>query len=220
MPDQTPAPSPAPAEPINTPSPDDALKSIASEFHVEEQAKSFTATPQPQQPNQVPFVVPDPVVDSAAYQAYAQALVQKSSQMENSIREATSKIDAFDQMFRQQKVDADVGHAVQVVNQKLKVDNDLVEALLNIEYNKNPSFKRIWENRDRNPDAYQKALGIVADKLSSKVQVRQDPQLMENVRAAKSAQQTMATMKPGNQEEVPDDPRAFDSWWHTKKRGY
>lgn len=219
MSDEKPAQSEAPAENTTSPSPEDSLSTIAKEFTVEEHAKQFTATPQtqqqqPSQPYQGQYV-PDPVVDQEGYKHWAMQQYQRSQQYESSMRDLSSKLTAIEQRFQQQEVDADVGRAVKTVNQKLKVDDDLAEALLNIEYNKNPSFKHIWDNRKKNPGAFDKALNVLSDKLYSKVQVRQDPQLAENVRAAQSSQRTMATTKQPNQTEEWDglSPREFDEKW-------
>ena len=224
MTDSTPAPSPAPAETSNTPSPDDSLKAIASEFTVEEQASQFTATPSVAPtpppapvyaPTPVPQHVPDPVTDQEGYRNWALAQSQRYQQLDTTLREVSSKMSAFDQRMQQQKIDADVDRAINIVNSKWKVDKDFAEIHLEHEYRKNPSFKRIWDNRDRNPEAFERALKVVADKRSSMFQIKQDPQIAENVRAAQSSQRTMATTKQQTQN---DDwanltPAEFDARW-------
>lgn len=219
MAEETPAPSPAPAETVSTPSPDDSLKAIASEFTVEEQARQFTATP-PAPQVQPQVYAPDPVTDSEGYKTWIAQQAQAQQQMMNALSQVSTEVQSFKQMQMQQKVNADVDRAVSIVNQKLKVDPDYAEALLNVEYSKNPSFKRIFDNREKNPLAYEKALNVLSDKLYSKVQVRQDPQLAENIRAAQSSQRTMATTKqPSPTEGVPDDPREFERWWRGQIQG-
>lgn len=230
MSDLNSAPSPAPAETVSTPSHDDSLKAIASEFTVEEQASQFTATPSVQSPApapayaptaQAPQYVPDPVTDQEGYKAWVMAQTQGYSRLDSAIRDVSNKINAFEQQTQQQKINADVDRAIEVVNKHWKVDRDLAEVHLEHEYRKNPSFKRIWDNRDRNPEAFEKALKVVAEKRSTMFQVRQDPQIAENVRAAQSSQRTMSTttkQRPGD--DAPDDPREFDAWWRTQARGY
>lgn len=224
-PNQT-APSPAPAEPVATPSPspDDALRSIASELTVEEQAKTFTATPtpayQPQfQPQQ--FYAPDPVTDSEGYKRYMAEQHQTGTQIRSALDTVLSEVQSFKQTFQQQKVNADVDRAVQVVNAKVKADPEVVEAMLNVEYTKNPTFKKIFDNRERNPIAFEKALGVIADKFAPKFQVRTDPQLVENVRAARSSQQTMATTKQISQNEEVGNMTdlEFQRWWQSQRQG-
>jgi hypothetical protein len=218
------APSPAPAETATQVNPDDALNSIASEISVEEQARTFTATPTVQHPvqHQVETFAPDPVTNPEGYKAYMQAVYQAQQSALSEMRNVSSKVTQFEQMFQQQKVNADVDRAVQVVNAKAKVDPDVVEAMLNVEYTKNPSFKKIFDNRERNPMAFQKALGVVGDKIASKFQIRTDPQIAENVRAAQASQRTMATTNKTN--DVMDqvgnmNDLEFQKWWQSQTRG-
>lgn len=223
MADPNSAPSPAPAETISTPSvsPDDALNSIASEISVEEQVKTFNATPPQPQFQPQPYA-PDPVTDSEGYRRWAAQQAQQFQSLDTTLREVSTKISAFEQAQQQQRINAEVDRAVEIVNQKAKVDPDVVEAMLNVEYTKNPSFKKIFDNRGRNPGAYQKALGVIADKISSKFQVRTDPQLAENVRAAQASQRTMSTTNKTNDqmEQLGSmNDLEFQKWWQTQIRG-
>lgn len=215
MSDQNSAPSPAPAETSATPSPD--LESIAREFSVEEQANNFTARPaQPQPQSQpAPLSIPDPVTDPDGYRAHVTYQTQLHQRLEGTLRELDTRFKTYEQTIQQQKVDADVDAAVKIVNQKLKVDPDLAEIALEREYRKDKNFKHIWDNRDRNRPAFERALGVLADKLIPKFAVRTDPQVAENVRAAKSSQQTMATTKEPNANEEWDNlsQREFDARW-------
>lgn len=229
MTDQNTAPSAAPAEPVATPSPspDDALRSIASELNVEEQAKTFTATPQTTQPLQVPqypfqqSYTPDPVTDQDGYKAWVTAQNQTAQHVLSTLQNVQTEVNSFRQIQQQQRVNADVDRAVEFVNSTVKVNPKLLEARLNLEYSENPSFRKIFDNRDKNQAAYQKALGVVRDKIASEFQVRTDPQLVENVRAARSSQQTMATTKQMSQnEEVGNmNDLEFQKWWQSQRQG-
>ena len=222
MTEQTAAPSPAPAETVNTPS---DLGDIAKEFNVEEQANQFTArpaqAPQPPVP-QAPIHVPDPVVDQEGYRAYVNQQAQQSQRLEGTLRELDTRLKTWEQTIQQQKVEADVDAAVKIVNQKLKVDPLLAEIALEKMYRSDKNFKHIWDNRDRNRPAFEKALNVAADKLSPMFSVRQDPQLAENVRSAKSSQQTMATTKQADENDEWGNlsPREFAEKWERTKRGY
>lgn len=224
MTESTPAQSAEPAETVSTPSP--SLEEISREFTVEEQAQNFTAQPQPQptqafQQVQAPQYTPDPVTDPEGYKQFVNYQRQVTTQLDGTLREVLNKVTSFEQRIAQQKLDADVDRAVQVVNKKLNVDKDLAEIALEKEYRSNPTFKKIWDNRDRNPEAFERALSVIADKWAPKFQVRQDPQLAENVRAAKSSQQTMATTKQQN----PNDewanltPEEFERKWSRMVHG-
>lgn len=219
--------SPAPAETTQTtqePS-TPSLEEISKEFSVDEQARQFQATPTvappvyqpPQQPPQ--FNVPDPVIDPEGYKRYVWRQEQLMSGVQSQTQQVLSKLNALEQERTQQKIDADVNRAVSKVNEQLKSDPELVEAMLEVEYRKNPTFKFIWDNRDRNPQAFDKALNAIAGKIGPKFQGRHDPQLTENQRAAQASQRTMATTQKTNElEDVARMSQAdFDQWWHRQK---
>lgn len=229
MEEKTTEQSQAPAETTpSTPSPDESLKSIASEFPVEEQAKQFTAQPQPQyqpqyqqpvyQPEQF---APDPVTNPEGYKMFMQAQWQQGQNAQTELRKLSEQFTNFQKTIEEQRTNAEVDAAVTSVNSKLKVDPTLAEALLNVEYKQNPSFKHIWDNRHKNPQAFKNALNVLGDKLHSKVQVRQDPQLAENVRAAQTSQRTMATTKTPTQTEGWDNlsDSEFQKKWQEMVRG-
>jgi hypothetical protein len=217
---QSNAPVPSEAPTPSTPTP--TLDDIAREFPIEEQARNFTAQPNyaPQPVIQPPaFHAPDPVTDPEGHKAFVHSQIMKNQQIESYIRDVGSKVSQWEQKMAQERLNADVDRAVARVNGKLKVDPQLAEAALEVEYKRNPTFQRIWDNRDKNPQAFQKALDVLSDKLAPMFQVRQDPQLAENVRAAQSSQRTMATTTHVKNE-APEDPREFAQWWERQRRGY
>ena len=226
MENQTPAQSNTPAE--NTAAPQPSLEDLSKEFSVEEQTRSFTAQPQPSyqpqyQPTYQPQApqIPDPVLNPDAYAQYVWQQNPLVSQLGNTVQEVTAKLQAFEQSQAQAKLEADVNRAVTKVNEKLKVDPMLAEAALEAEYRRNQTFKHIWDNRDRNPDAFNKALDVVANTLSSRFAVRADPQLLENQRAALSSQRTMATTPQANpaMDALRMSQPDFEQWWEQTKRG-
>ena len=219
--------------PVETPqeAPAPSLDEIANEFSVEEQANQFQAKPEPQQTvepsfqnqpnfqNQYDPGIPDPTYDPDGYTRYMMQNSQKLDQYGNVINGLVEKISSYEQQMVQQKVDADLSKAVEHINQKLNVEPDLAETALEIEYRKNPAFQKIWNNRDKNPAAFQKALDLVADKWTGKFATRTNDQLVENVRAAKTSQQTLAKSQPDDPyEDIADMSEGeFQSWWSKQK---
>jgi len=146
-------------------------------------------------------------------QAFAQNTVV------NELSGIKNEIETYKQQMAKQKLETDLGNAVKRVNEKLNVDPVMAEALLDIEYRKNPSFQKIWNHRDSNPAAFQKALDVIANKLAGTVATRTNDQLVENVRAAKTSQQALATAPKedpygdvGNMNEA-----EFNRWWSQQK---
>jgi len=219
------------AEPVETTTEDttESLDEIASSFNVEDQASQFQA--QPQQPAPAPEPqfnqyqnqsgIPDPISNPDGYDFYMQQQAQQSSQIQQTLNQLAEKVQGYEQQATQQKVDADVEKAVSVINSKLNVDPQMAEVAMEVEYRNNPAFKKIWDNRDKNPAAYNKALGVIADKWSSKFANKADPQLAENVRAAKTSQQTMANAPATDKDDEWSNlsPGEFALKWSQTKNG-
>ena len=73
-----------------------------------------------------------------------------------------------------------------------------MEIALGLKARRDPKFMSIYQNRHKNPAAWNAALGAVAGEIKSKVQFRQDSQLTENVIAAKEAGVNNYIVKPFN----------------------
>lgn len=205
---QTNPPSPAPAETV-APAPETpSLETIAKELSIEEQAKQFTTSVQPQyqpqyqsQPAYQPpqFQVPDPVTNPEGYNRFMAMQGQMVSGIDATLKTLHEKVSSWETRQLEQKVNQDVDRAVSKVNEKLKVEPMLAEIALEKMYRSDANFKRIWDNRDRNPQALEKALDVVSQKMQTMFNVRQDPQIAENLRAAQSAQRNMSTTKTQSQ---------------------
>lgn len=172
----------------------ESLDDIASGISVEEQANQFQAQPQPSVPSvePQPSNVPDPISNPEGYDFYMNQQAQQTDKINTTLNDLVTKVQGYEQQMTQQKVDADVVKAVSHLNEKLKVEPQMAEVAMEIEYRNNPSFKKIWDNRENNPAAFNKALDVIGDKWAGKFANQADPQLAENVRAAKTSQQTMA----------------------------
>ena len=72
-----------------------------------------------------------------------------------------------------------------------------MEIALGAEANRDNRFLTIWQNRQKNPQAYDQALKAFSSKLGKKFAMRVDPQIAENQRALKEAtSSTKATTAP------------------------
>lgn len=219
-------------EPVEAPSeaPAPSLDDIASEFNVEKEASNFQAQPAPQapayqdqnqyQPQENQFnQIPDPNYDPDGWNRFMQQQAYAQNNVVNDLNGIKNEIETYKQQMAQQKIEADLGKAVSHVNEKLNVDPKMAEVALEIEYRENPSFKKIWDNRDMNPAAFNKALDVIANKWTGKFATRADSQLAENVRAAKTSQQTMAsTPKEDPYADVANMSEGeFRQWWSKQK---
>lgn len=113
-----------------------------------------------------------------------------SGALESKLNELTSQLTELQQRQAQDQLDKDLNGAIDYVKTKggIDLDNEIVESYLEVKARKNPGLKSIWENRSTNPEALQKALDAIANEMSSKFSLKQDPELTKAQRAMKSAQ--------------------------------
>lgn len=218
--------SDAPVESQTTPDEpsEQTLEDIAKKYSIEDQTKSFTAQPVQQAPSQPApsyepqYRVPDPVVNQDEFTRF---LAQQNSQVNNNLREIAQTVTEMRKQQEQERLNAEVNKAVERVNTKLNIDPKYAEILLEKEYRDNKIFQRIWENRYANPKALDEALDVIANSATRVFQVKSDPQLVENQRAAKASQKTMAsTSKQSPNADVMDmNEQEFNQWWN-RNRGF
>lgn len=196
------------------------MEDISNEFSVEEQISNFQAQPE-REYNQQQSWTPDPISDPDAYSQYARQQADSLNKLNTTVKSLTDKLTAQEQSLAQQKIDADVQSAVATVNEKLGVDPKMAEIALEHQYRDDPAFKKVWDNRAQNPKAFQKALGLVADKLSNIFSVTQDHQLTQNQLAAKQSIKTMGKTAAvdKNSEWEGLSGADFDQKWNEMKRG-
>jgi hypothetical protein len=193
----------APAEP--------SLDDVYSKYNVEDTAQEFKAQPQAQpQPQSQPqpqaqpvqdqhIQIPDPTLDPTGHKAWAADQQRNLGALRQALRGVAGEIHK-DRIARAQAAEeADIKRAVDQVNEHLgesKLDPDVVEISLGAEARRDPRFLALWNNRAKNPKAYQEGMKAFSSKLAKKFAMRVDPQIAENQRALKEATSTKATTAP------------------------
>lgn len=228
MTDQTQEQSQTPVSTETVPETTQTLADVAKKYNVDQQVQNFTAQPQapqyqPSYPSAPPFTAPDPVTSPEQWNQYQASLLMQNQHLSGNLRELTQTVQAIRQEATQARLDTEVNKAVAKVNDRLKVDPLYAEIALEKRYRDDPIFKRIWDNRQVNPKALEEALDVVTNELQGVFSVRQDPQLTENIRAAKQSQRTMSTTakSPSDADQALNmNDGEFDRWWNQKKRGY
>lgn len=184
----------------------ETLDQVYAKFNVDQQAQEFSPQRQaPQQPQyQAPPVqpqtmesfgaaIPDPILNPDQHKAW---LASQNAQ----IRQALSSLHGAQQQMAaermRQKEEADIQKAVQTVKAKVEgVDDDFIEIALGQKARKDPRFLAVYNNRDKNPQAWNAALNAVSNEFKQKFAFKPDAQIAENVRAAKQSTQTSLTTR-------------------------
>jgi hypothetical protein len=183
-----------------------ALDQVYKDFNVEDAAQSFRAQPQTQQPQnfqQPKPTIPDPVLDADGFKNWQ---AQNTTQTHQALHTIASEISGFKAEMHKQKEEADIKAAVSKFKEIAgDVDDDMVEVALGAKARKDSRFLAVYNNRGKNPAAWNAAVSAYANDFKAKNQFKTDPQLTENTRAAKQSTQTSQTTKESSQSSNPID---------------
>jgi hypothetical protein len=183
---------PAPATPELSPS-----EQVYKEFNIEAEAQNFNQqSPQPakqtNQPNQpAPFKVPDPF--DPGFASYQAQMAQGVTSLNEALKATREELGTLRHSLHSERTEADVKKAVGVIAEESGLDPKFAEVAFQLRAKEDSRLLAIWNNRGKNPLALDKALKAVAAEFKQTYNVKQDPQLTENQRAAKASQQQMAT---------------------------
>ena len=180
-----------PAAPQEQPSP---LEKVYTDFKIEDQAASFQPQQQAQPVQQQAPVVPKaPDPFDPNFQQYVGGLAQSTALLNSSLHQTQAQLTAMQQQIARERVEADISKAVGKITEKAGIEPEIAEVALEAKARQDQRFRSVWENRHKNPKAFEAAINAVAMEFQQKFTVRQDTQLVENQRAVKASQQQMAT---------------------------
>lgn len=204
---------------------EDSLDQITKDFGIEDQAQQFRqqVAPVKQEPVQQfsPSNIPDPL-DTEAHKAYLSKIEQNQSSLQQTLEKTIGTISAYEQKAQREALEADIGKAVKTVNEIVQHPKPrMVEVALELKAQEDPKFKAIWDNRQKNPQALERALKVVAKELQDDFSVKVDPDLVKSQRALKLSQQQTATTKKDEPEDAWSglDEQEFSSKWNRAVSG-
>ena len=172
------------------------LEEVYQSFKVEETPAPQTApVVQPAQAPVVPQVhIPDPALDPDGFRAYERQRVQDQHSLRTALQGIAGQLTAFQRAQAMQKEEQDIKKAVGALKEKNPdLDDDFLEVALGAKARKDPKLMSLWNSRGKNPQAWDAAVKAYSNEIAGKFTMKADPQLAENQRAMKTAQQTMAT---------------------------
>ena len=169
-----------------------SLEDVYKQFNVEAEAQNFRPqrTEQTQQTEKpavtTAIVPPDPVLDPNGYRAYT---AQQQDSVSRALNQVTGQLNQIQSERVVAKAEADIKAAVQTFKSVVGegVDDDMAEVALGIKAKKDPKFMAVFQNRDKNPQAWRAAVSAYGNEFKSKNVMRVDSQIAENQRAAKAS---------------------------------
>lgn len=186
-----------------------SLDQVYKEFNVEAEASNFQPQQQVQtQRGQAPGTAPDPVMDPTGYKTWSE---KQSSFIQESLSKVEGELTNLKVERLRAKEEADIKSAVQKFKSICDhVDEDVAEVALGSKARKDPRFMAVYQNRNKNPQAWNAALAAYANEYKGKSKFQIDPQIAENQRAAKQSTQGSQT------KQTEDAPKGDSSRFHNK----
>lgn len=181
-----------------------SLDDVISEYNV----NFADNTPPPQQPVHEPVApqvqVPTKVdfLDEASSQQYLEAVNSGQSALSQQLNDLKTQLTDMQQERVQGQIEADVTKAVDSLNENLNLNPKAVRVYLEMTAQEKPGFKKLWDNRHDNPQAFEKALQAVGREMRDTFHVKQDEGLAETQAAIQQSQQSLAG-KPGQADSNP-----------------
>lgn len=199
--------------------PETTLDDVYKEYGIESVARQFQETTAPtQSPPQNPqhgMSVPDPVSDPDGYTRFQMEQASRLQALQQSSTQYGEVLSKIVQEAQTRKVQADINNAVAFIKQKVggEIEDEMLEVALDLKARRDPRFLQVFNDRDKNPAAWNKALDAVSREFGKKFSVRSDPQLVENQRAVRASQGAISTphQVPGEWNGI--DQSDFDRKW-------
>lgn len=172
-----------------------------------------------------PLSIPDPY-DSENFKAFMAREAAGKTELQKTVTAVVAHLTAKEREGAVAATKADIERAVGKINEVVGHHKPkVIEAALDGMVRENPQLKAIWENRGKNPGAWDKALGIVTKQIAEDFSVKVDPNLVSAQRARKESQKHMATTTQDTAGSAVEDRLAaaqgsdFESQWERLKGG-
>ena len=140
-----------------------------------------------------PSSIPDPY-DTENFKAFLARQAAGTTELQKAVGEVAKFLTAQQQEKAFAQTKADIDKSVQAIDEVVQIGKPkVIEAYLDGMVREDPRMKALWENRTKNPAAWQNACKVAAKKMAEEFSVKVDPDLQKAQRARKDAQKQMAT---------------------------
>lgn len=140
-----------------------------------------------------PSSIPEPY-DTENFKAFLARQATGTTELEKAVKAMAGYLTEQQKREAVQATRADIEKAVGTINEVVKHPKPkVIEAALDGMVREDPRLRAIWNNRAKNPGAWQNALKIVSKSIAEDFSVKVDPKLVDAQRARKDAQKQMAT---------------------------
>ena len=169
-----------------------SLDDVIAEYNVQPAAAPAATQPATVSNEPVTPLSVDPL-DPNQFNNYVNQVNSGQSVLNTQLKEVRSELTELRQERAQLQIEADITQAVGTINEGLDLDPKLVRVHLELTAQEKPGFREIFERRNENPAAYNKALAAVSKEMGNTYSVKQDPELTANQKAIQQSQQSRAS---------------------------
>jgi len=194
-----------------TPEQVETLDDVISQFAVDP-IHAPVEEPKPTPEVQTMPEVFDPL-DPDSVKDYARRSAEGYTALTSQLQSVKEKLTQWEQEKANAKVEADIKSVAEKFSEKAEVDPLFAEFLLEKTAREVPGFKKIWEARESNPKALERAINALSSQHKGKYEMRQDPKLTEDIRAAKQSQQSNTTTNQAEDDWPEPGTPEFDRKW-------
>ena len=137
--------------------------------------------------------VPDPY-DTERFKDFIARQAAGTTELQKSVGELVKHLTAQQQAQIGAQIRADIDKSVKAIDEIAQIGKPkVIEAYLDGMVREDPRMKALWDNRAKNPTAWNNACKVAAKKMSDEFSLKVDPDLQKAQRARKEAQKQMAT---------------------------
>lgn len=152
-----------------------------------------------------PSSVPDPF-DTENFKAFLARQAAGTTALEQAVTKVVGYLNERQRSEAISLTRADIEKAVSSIDEVVQLGKPkVVEAYLDGMVREDPRMKAIWDNRAKNPTAWNNALKIAAKKMQEDFSIKTDPNLVNSQRARKESQRQMATTSTETKDEAWDN---------------
>lgn len=170
-----------------------SLDDVINEYKPQPVASAPAAAPAaPVQPTVASAPTVDPL-DEASMNNYVQSVNNGQSVLSNQLQETQDRLTRMEETNAKLQIETDINDAVSRLTEGTDVDPKLARIHLEYTAQEKPGFKAIWDNRAKDPAAYQAALKAISREIGNTYSVKTDSDLIANQVAVQQSQQSRST---------------------------
>jgi hypothetical protein len=169
------------------------LDDVIAEYNVQPAAAPAVMQPATVSNEPAPVNTSVDPLDSTQFNNYVNQVNNGQSVFNTQLKEVRAELTELRQERSQLQIEADINQAVGTINEGLNLDPKLVRVHLELTAQEKPGFREIFERRNENPAAYNKALAAVSKEMGNTYSNKQDPELTANQKAIQQSQQSRAS---------------------------